>query len=354
MKDKFIDYFIILEVHYFASDDVIKAAYKRLCQKHHPDAGGTQTHFQQLQVAYETLSHPHRKKVYLKEWIEHYTGRKDLEMDFLKPSIYEITFHYLKEIILKYLTYIREEEYALAYEMLSEDNKKRLFVKDFIQWQKLISEIHRLLDFDSVIDHLKDEKGIKGAIMKVRVKEYNQLLHRVETDYFYRELIYEDQKWCIHLKHVDVRATIKKYKKILVQNRKSTKLWPKLMHKIDENHNTKFVSKKYFINNCEYEWLRFTRYGRGFSILSVEANTEKLFNDLEQIIFEETRVLDTYCIYSKYKYYILLPETQKKNGTQIVSKFLNRLTDDQRKALRFRISESMEKYENIKEMLDRL
>jgi hypothetical protein len=352
MKNDFIDYFLVLEVHYLASNDIIKAAYRRLSQKYHPDAGGNKKRFQMINDAYDTLIHVHKRKGYMKTWLDHHAPQ-NFETELLSASPYDLQFNHLKEKMSQYLDHIRDNRYTLAYSMLCKENTKRIFVKDFVQWQKLISEIHHLLEYDSAIHEVHTNEKIPRVVLKVKVKEYNQLLHRVETDYFYREMIYENA-WMVSLKNVDVRATIRKYKKILAMNKKIQKKLPNQMDRVSENHMTKFVSKKYFINNCEYEWMRFDRYGSVFSILSVLVSDDEVFKKLEQILFDETRSLDAYCIYKKKQYFVLLPETKKSNGNHVVKKLVSRLNKEERACIEFRISESLKKYSNVKEMFDRL
>lgn len=43
-----------------ASHEEIKAAYRRMAMKHHPDRGGSQDKFQEIKVAYEQLMKPSR------------------------------------------------------------------------------------------------------------------------------------------------------------------------------------------------------------------------------------------------------------------------------------------------------
>lgn len=55
------DYFNILGVAPGASEDEIKKAYRSLAMKHHPDRGGDQAKFQEIQEAYATLSDPQKR-----------------------------------------------------------------------------------------------------------------------------------------------------------------------------------------------------------------------------------------------------------------------------------------------------
>jgi DnaJ-class molecular chaperone len=59
-----MDYYSILGVPRGASDEDIKKAYRKLAMQHHPDRGGDQNKFQQIQEAYDTLSDPAKRSQY--------------------------------------------------------------------------------------------------------------------------------------------------------------------------------------------------------------------------------------------------------------------------------------------------
>lgn len=50
----------VLGISPTATQEEIKAAYRRLAMKHHPDRGGSQDEFQKIKVAYEQLMKPKR------------------------------------------------------------------------------------------------------------------------------------------------------------------------------------------------------------------------------------------------------------------------------------------------------
>ncbi len=57
-------YYDILGVSKSASQDEIKKAFRKLAQKHHPDAGGDEEKFKQINEAYAVLSDPKKKEQY--------------------------------------------------------------------------------------------------------------------------------------------------------------------------------------------------------------------------------------------------------------------------------------------------
>ena len=58
------DYYKILGVSRTADADEIKKAYRKLARKHHPDAGGDEAKFKQINEAYEVLSDEKKRKMY--------------------------------------------------------------------------------------------------------------------------------------------------------------------------------------------------------------------------------------------------------------------------------------------------
>lgn len=67
------DYYIILEVHYLASQAIIKSSYKQLSKIYHPDIGGNIEKFHEIQEAYEVLSNPILRKKYEEKWLQYHS-----------------------------------------------------------------------------------------------------------------------------------------------------------------------------------------------------------------------------------------------------------------------------------------
>jgi curved DNA-binding protein len=59
-----MDYYSILGLPKTASPEELKAAYKKLSMQHHPDRGGDEAKFKEINEAYSTLRDPHKKAMY--------------------------------------------------------------------------------------------------------------------------------------------------------------------------------------------------------------------------------------------------------------------------------------------------
>lgn len=64
MASKTPDYYKTLGVPRTAQADEIKKAYRKLARKHHPDAGGDESKFKEINEAYEVLSDEKKRKLY--------------------------------------------------------------------------------------------------------------------------------------------------------------------------------------------------------------------------------------------------------------------------------------------------
>lgn len=58
-----MDYYTTLGLHRNASDDDIKKAYRKMAMKHHPDRGGDEKKFKEVEEAYRILSDPQKKQM---------------------------------------------------------------------------------------------------------------------------------------------------------------------------------------------------------------------------------------------------------------------------------------------------
>ena len=59
-----MDYYNTLGIPKNSSDADIKAAYRKMAMKHHPDRGGDEKKFKEVTEAYETLSDPQKKQMF--------------------------------------------------------------------------------------------------------------------------------------------------------------------------------------------------------------------------------------------------------------------------------------------------
>ena len=86
----FEDYYEILQVHFLAEPEIIKAAYKRLALKYAPDVNKSpdaNARMVRINAAYAILSDPDKRKKYDAEWIKRKQGPQRPGTDKPKPTV---------------------------------------------------------------------------------------------------------------------------------------------------------------------------------------------------------------------------------------------------------------------------
>lgn len=86
----FEDYYEMLQVHFLAEPEIIKAAYKRLALKYTPDVNKSPdatARMVRINAAYAILSDPDRRKQYDPEWIKRKQGPQRPGADKPKPTV---------------------------------------------------------------------------------------------------------------------------------------------------------------------------------------------------------------------------------------------------------------------------
>ena len=83
----FVHYYKILEINFFASDEEIKKAYRKLALYWHPDKNqtvGAEDKFKQIGEAYEVLSDPRRRYIYDKYLVSNFCEKDEGNKEAIK------------------------------------------------------------------------------------------------------------------------------------------------------------------------------------------------------------------------------------------------------------------------------
>src|SRR3990167_4329960 len=88
------DYYKILGVLKSASNDDIKKAFRKLSHQHHPDKGGDQEKFKEINEAYQVLSDPKKRATYDQFGSADFSGRQNSWAGFDPSSMGGFEFNF--------------------------------------------------------------------------------------------------------------------------------------------------------------------------------------------------------------------------------------------------------------------
>lgn len=331
MINEWEDYYKILQVHFMAEPEIIKSAYIRLSKKYHPDVNQSydaQKVMQKINEAYETLSNPVTRTQYMIKWMSKYNALNSTKRSYQQIHQLDFASEPCKRVLLAYLSFISKGNYGMAFELLSQRDKKYVSKRDFIKWQSLVAEIFELKSFECTLKNIFKDVTINNnsfqivVELQVQVVEENLIMGRVEDDSFSKSLVFENNEWSIFLGYTDMKSIIQKFNKLASLKKIKENNSNQFRKKFTVEWNNRLQSKNGFIKVCENEQLRHNRYGNKFSIVqcSLSMNQKELkirknmIKKTLEMINSNTRNLDVICRWKESKFLILLPETDENSA----------------------------------------
>lgn len=139
------DLYKILQVHPTADIEVIKAVYKKLSQKYHPDKNkgkDAEKKMKQLNYAYSILGNELERKKYD-------VSRSKIEDVVSVEESYPMDEDVMsaQDIILDYFTCLYSGEREKAYELITDEEKDNISLKDFCEWQAVVNSIYQIKEY---------------------------------------------------------------------------------------------------------------------------------------------------------------------------------------------------------------
>jgi len=335
------DYYKILQVHFTAEQEVIEAAYKRLCKKYHPDikeGKHSDEKMKQLNCAYAILGNRDKRAIYHAEWIKKsFKGlmKDDFEAAInceIKEKEVEIEIDVACDLLEQYFLDLAAAKYEQAYMKLSEYNKKKVTIEDFIEWQECVSKVFKLGNF--CIKFFKESQNYEISKVKykkvrefcVNVRDKNVKTGKVSEETVSKYVLFENEEWHINLGYDELKSVIIKFKYLeKVRNPIDIeKEFNKVLLKMDTT--TGLLNKDGFMEKAELEDLRSQRYGNVFSIgmikIKASPQIEKLcVLNCAQLLNKSIRPTDIMGIWGESNIFVFLfTETNGVNACNAVKK----------------------------------
>ena len=175
------DYYRTLKVPAQASIEEIKKAYRQLAQQYHPDKNNNDpyavAYFSEIKEAYETLTNPVRKDMYLQErWYNRATGNKRTQeiitpvtilkeaLEFEKYTSSMDVFRLDKELLFSYMNELLSEETISQLQQFNEPEVNHLIVLTLLKPVRLLKSEKALLLNERLCKMTNDNNQIESMI----------------------------------------------------------------------------------------------------------------------------------------------------------------------------------------------
>lgn len=302
-----VNYYEILQVHPKAEPEVIEAAYKKLAFKYHPDQQGSEDIMKNLNLAYEVLGHPEKRK--------HYDSTFSFESSDTRPKkTYKANAtneRLAKRVLSEYFRMLQQRHFKEAYDMMTLVDQKKINLKDFMKWQGAVSKVFELRAFE--LKHSKSHSNVclNGEryqhieTFEVVTEEWNSIMDTHEKDAFEKQVVLEQGRFKIYMGIEVIYKLIEKYENLsqLLELKNGWGMKDKALRPI--------LSERLFFYSVFQEQKRVERYGGGFSILLISADSDTVHKRewIGNWVKKSLRQVDTIGYDKQGHLVVMMPET---------------------------------------------
>lgn len=347
---KWDDYYKILQVHHLAEPEIIESAFKRLAKKYHPDVNsikGSDLMMKQINVAYDVLKNPESRKKYDIEWLRRQAASftiikqtRDNSTAKKEYNINNINFAAsAKKCLNQYFGAIKALKFEEAYSYLTNQDKKKISIQDFVKWQSAVMGVFKLQSFEITVNDFNKNVFLDGIRytevidFNISTVEQNVVMDRIEKDIINKKMVMEKEGWRVYTGYQCIDPLIAKFENIsrFLEAKNVVEEMAELYSNRDQK--TGVFSKKGFIDIVEKEIWRNGRYGNVFSLMKLKLHRKKSFiiedhKEVHQtdilsickLLQKCLRKLDTIARWGHDEFVVLMPETNLEKSMRAAFK----------------------------------
>lgn len=356
----FRDYYKILQVHYDASPEVIRGAYKNLCKSYHPDSGRADSnHMALLNEAYTTLSNTASRKEYHKKWLEQHTNssayvhkKDDKIVVFSEPTVATAS-----ETLETFFHHLLIRDWETAYTLLTAEDKDYVGFEEFAEWREAIELCSHMQSYkitvlrtltDFCLDRLTYRHGVE---FQVSIIELDELSGESSTETVRKYAVYDGASWRIWLGSRNVKSATLRFRMLAEKNKNIDPMavYHNALSRIDTL--TGLLSEEGFYEDAEKEANRSKRYKNPITLLAFRIlcnNKERetaCLCQLASVIKSSSRSTDLVGRIGSGYIVCLLTETRKYSGELAARKFLKLVSQKQSES--YKVSYALSAYDGF-------
>lgn len=343
MSTQFKDYYEILQVHYDASPDVIKAAYRKLCTLYHPDNSNNANELQRmtdLNQAYSVLSDAGKRTEYHKLWMEQYHQRSNHVFSVTHPPK-SLRYDAAKNVMDCFFHALYTKHWENAYDCLTLEDRQRISLSQFCAWRDAVSSCFEMQDY-RVQSYRTYHPCRIGETIYEQVTEFAVIVNDLDlqtsktapsTTHKYAAFDGTSWKVCLGIKSVK-QATLKY--KLMAQRRSNFD--PLTMYKqavSKQDPLTGLYSEQGFYDEALKEVARSKRYGNPLSLIAFQIVCDNPSRETPCLcqcastIKASSRITDIVACFGNNQIVCLLTETTEKQAVKAAQKFVSAIKQRQ-------------------------
>ncbi|MBQ1994139.1 MAG: DnaJ domain-containing protein [Lachnospiraceae bacterium] len=363
-NEVFKDYYQILQVHYDASPDVIKAAYRKLCTIYHPDTSKNQNEdarMMDINEAYRVLGNSTTRTEYHKKWLMHFTDRSS--------NVSSITFSDKgllsaspKDVLDQFFHALLTKNWNNAYACLTIEDQARISLNDFSSWKNAVSSCYEMQDYRIQLYRNYNKCRIEDTIypqvteFAVTINDMDLQTSKTDQSISHKYVAYDGNSWkvCLGLRSVK-QATLKF--KLLAQRRQNydpVTMYNNAVSRTDPL--TGLLSEKGFYDEAFKEVERHKRYNNPLSFVAFQINCDSPNREISclcqcaSILKTNSRINDILGRFGHNQILCILVETNQDRAMLAVNKFVTAVK--RRQSEQFDVNAAIMEYDSYHSIED--
>ena len=385
MLPEFVDYYRILQVHHDASQEVVEAAYRRLCKIYHPDVNhgaGALERMKEINEAYDTVGRADRRREYHPKWVMRQSRGFGAppppprsqgaaprqapprqppprqEAPRQEPPKKEIDEAQLA--LDDFFHAMIEGDWDRAYMQLTTVDRRNVALGDFREWKRTVTALFSMGSY-AIKPFRRYTNCRVDDVLYPEVREYSvfvtdidQRTGRVDEENVLKHVALDGGRWRVLLGYQDVRPITLRYK-YLSEN--LVRIDPAQVYAeavTRQDSETGLLSRRAFLERAEQEGIRSRRYGNPFAVgvlrlaqiapplgFEPENYARMCLTHAARAAAANLRQTDVVGRWGERELVVLFTETPKANAQFAIAKLLGRIHegDELRYGLRWGLSD---------------
>lgn len=346
----FSDYYRTLQVHHEAGQEVIEAAYKRLCRIYHPDVNRDPragARMQEINAAFEVLGDKLRRSIYHRQWLAAAaagpTAQAKPRPQTAPPNAKDRE-EQAQQVLEGYFRSLMGGRWDDAYARLTVADRTNVPAGDFREWKNAVAGAYTMGSFAIKLFRRLMNCTISGVTYRevfefsVFVCDMDARTGQVSEVNYLKYMALDAGSWRVCLGYTDVKPLILRFKYMAED---AALLDPAAVYAeavLSRDRHTGLLSRQGFAERAEYEAVRSRRYGNIFTIALLvihPAADTQVFTDREyarmcvvhaaKTISALIRQTDIFARWGDNELAILFTETARENAGFALEKLMDGL-----------------------------